>query len=93
MAGPDRTALIRANEGVMACELGDGLALLDQTAGTFFTLDEVGAFIWQRLQDPATVVDVATAVAAEFDAPEKVIERDVDSFVKDLLSARLLVAA
>ena len=81
---------LRATDGVMACELGDGLALLHHASGTFFVLDEVGSFIWKRLVSPATTGEIAGAVQDAYDAAPEQIECDVRTFVQSMVDARLV---
>ena len=85
-AGPP----LRATAGVMACELGDGLALLHHASGTFFVLDEVGSFIWRRLANPVTAEDLAEAVKEAYDAAPDQVDRDVRDFVESMVVADLI---
>lgn len=83
-------SLLRAAPGVMACEFGDGLAILHHDSGTFFVLDEVAAYIWELLAEPASERVVAAAVEREYDANSSQIERDVRAFVSAMIDARLI---
>lgn len=83
-------AELRIADGVMACELGDGLALLHHDSGTFFTLDDVGSFIWTRLSAPATIGQITDAVTQRFDAQPQQIDGDVRAFVASMVEACLL---
>lgn len=83
-------SLLRTAPGVMACEFGDGLAILHHDSGTFFVLDEVAAYIWELLAEPASERGVAAAVEREYDAPSTEIERDVRAFVAAMIDARLI---
>jgi hypothetical protein len=76
----------------MACELGEGLAILHQASGTFYILGEVETFIWNRLSRPATSGEVETAISEIFDAPPDQIERDVRTFLQSMIVADLLEA-
>lgn len=83
-------APVRAVTGVMACEFGEGLALLHHDSGTFFVLDELGSFIWKRLADPITANDIAVAVREAYDVEDARAECDVRSFVEDMFEAHLI---
>lgn len=73
----------------MTCELGDGLALLHHDTGTFFVLDEVGAFIWKRLARPATADELTGAVMDAFEAPPDKVGIDVRNFIQSMVDAQL----
>lgn len=73
----------------MACELGDGLALLHHASGKFFVLDEVGSFIWKLLAVPVTADEVADAVKRAYDAAPEDVDRDIRDFVQSMVDTRL----
>ena len=49
-----------------------------------FTLNEVGAFIWQALEEPVTEQDLARAVAEEYEVDEEQALADVEEFLVQL---------
>ena len=55
-----------------------------------YTLNEVGARIWQLLETPTTVERIVDTIRAEFDVAAEDAERDVAAFVDALARARLL---
>lgn len=57
---------------------------------SIFVLNAVGACIWQRLQTPATLTDLAAALVREFDVPLATARADADDFLAQL-TARGLV--
>jgi hypothetical protein len=49
-----------------------------------YTLNEVGAFIWDRLDGQATLAEIQVAVQDEYEADAETIAADVVAFVQDL---------
>lgn len=47
-------------------------------------LEGTAAAVWIALAEPATVADIADALAEAYDAPADVIARDVDGLLRDL---------
>ena len=47
-------------------------------------LDEVATFLWNRLERPCSVADLAGALCAEFEVDPERAERDVRAFLADL---------
>lgn len=85
---------VRPRPDVMGCQLGEGLALLDMRSGTYFQLNEVGAFVWNAL-DGRSVADIADGVAREYAIPAAGIAdvtEDVRAVVRDMLENDLVVA-
>ena len=58
--------------------------LLDLASGDFFELDEVGSWIWERLDGQRSVERLAEHLTAEFDVPIDVARSDVIVFLTDL---------
>ena len=54
------------------------------------TLNDTGAFIWERLQRPCTVEDLVAALLEEYDAPADVITADVNTYIAALREKNLL---
>jgi hypothetical protein len=64
---------IRA-ERVLAQSSAETLILLNPESGQYYTLDEVGARIWDMCDGSRQVSDLVSAIHAEFDAPFAVIQ-------------------
>ena len=54
------------------------------------TLNEVGAFLWQKLNSDCTVTDLVDALLGEYDVPADVATADVERFVASLREKNLL---
>ena len=54
------------------------------------TLNELGAFLWQKLTADCTVEDLVNAVLAEYDATADIVTPDVERFVASLREKNLL---
>ena len=51
------------------------------------TLNEVGVFIWNKLQDECTCEQLLNAILDEFDIDEELAKNDLDEFLKQLEDA------
>lgn len=79
---------------VQQVQPGDpSLVLLNPHSGEYYTLDDVGARVWQLCDGKRTVAQIAEVVAQEYEAPPEVIERDVMALLKELIDEALVVAA
>ena len=50
-----------------------------------YTLNEVGAFIWQKLDAPATAAELQKAVLDEYEANAEAVAVDVDLFLRGMV--------
>ena len=58
---------------------------------TTLILNTTGQAIWHKLNGRASLKDIVKDLAAEFNAPAKVIEKDVIGFVEKLLIREMLI--
>lgn len=75
---------VSATKDAVACEFGDGLALLDLKSNTYYSLNGVGAFIWDLIQEPKSIVDIRSAVLARYNVDSERCKTDVDALLKGL---------
>ena len=77
---------------VLAQASGPTLILLDPDSGECYTLDEVGARIWDLCDGTRPVADVVALLHADFDAPIAAIQADVLELLDDLARDALIAA-
>jgi hypothetical protein len=68
----------------------DGAIILDIARNSMTTLDCVGAYVWERLQRGLQIDAIVEELARDTDADQSVIARDVDEFMEQLKSRRLV---
>ena len=51
------------------------------------TLNETGAFLWQKLQEGADLEGLVEALTAEYDVPAQIAREDAQDFCRKLLNA------
>jgi hypothetical protein len=56
-----------------------------------YTFNETGRAIWQRLDGRRTLGEVATELAALYDAPADLVTRDVLGLCSELATRKILV--
>ena len=84
------TGALERSRDVVSTPLGEGEALLDTVSNTYFSLNEVGAFVWRLLERPATRGDILEAVVAEYDVSRASCEADIDLLITELRDAALI---
>ena len=62
----------------------------DIDLNTMITMNETGAFLWERLQQGATEDELVAALLAEYDVDEATARKSVQAFVAKLESNGLL---
>lgn len=67
--------------------------ILDLNTSVYYSLNETGAFIWERIGAGDTAAQVAAGLAAEFDVKADAAERDVAELIGKLHDEKLLIPA
>ena len=83
-------ALIVAIPDQTSVDLEDEVAILHLKSGIYFGLNEVGAYLWRRLQQPASVAALEAAVLAEYAVTPEQCAADVQALLADLLAHQLI---
>ena len=79
------------SDQVSAVQLEDGAVLLDLRTGRHFSVNPVGATLWQRLdQGPATRTELSAALREVFDVEETRLSSDLDHWLDLLRRADLI---
>lgn len=47
---------------------------------SIFSLNSVGAFIWEKLEKPLTISEIEQAIMDAFDADPATVRQDIDAF-------------
>lgn len=64
--------------------------LLNVDTSEYYSLDPVGAQIWERLGKGDPVAKIARAISREYGMAEARVAKDAEGFIKDLLKEKLL---
>ena len=86
---PSDHDLVSATGDAVACEFGDGLALLNLKSNIYYSLNGVGAYIWELIQEPRSIPDIRSAVMTRYDVDAARCQADVEGLLKGLTEAGL----
>lgn len=85
------TTLERTERAVHG-DLPEETVLLDVDAGTAVRLNVTGAWIWERLEQPRQVSDLASGLAERFEIDQTRALGDVIAFAREMVRRDLLAA-
>jgi len=94
MKAPHRQNVIEKAPGVVTRVIA-GETILVPVSGNvadmqrIFSINEVGAFLWELIDGTASLEELAFAVAGEFDVDEETALSDVLEFARGLLGSGL----
>lgn len=82
--------MITVAQGQVSSELAGEVVILDLNAGVYYGLDPVGARVWELLQQPKKVSDIAAAIVAEYEVDPAQCEHDIRTLLEELAAKGLI---
>ncbi|HIK32151.1 MAG TPA: PqqD family protein [Oscillatoriales cyanobacterium M59_W2019_021] len=64
--------------------------MLNLKSGIYYGLNAVGAWVWNRIQEPQTVGGLVEAIASEYDVTLDRCQQDLFALLQDLFAAQLI---
>lgn len=74
----------------MTRRVDDEYVILNVASGRYYSLEEVGALIWETLETERTIDDLVDTVVAAYDIGRVRANQDVAELVADLIEAGLV---
>lgn len=68
----------------VSCKINDEVAILNLDRAFYFGLQGVGVHIWDSLEQPRSIDDLCTSVAAEFDVSQEACKADIVQMLTNL---------
>jgi hypothetical protein len=87
------TTVLKKSDHQVSCNLNDEVAILDIKNALYFGLNDVGAHIWQLLDEPRSVEQICGSIAEEFDVVPTACREDVLRFLAGMQEAGLIETA
>jgi hypothetical protein len=87
---PDLDLRPTASTGVVAQRTGDTTVLLNLGSGEYFSLEEVGADIWEHCTGRATIKEIVDSISSGWRSSPDMVTPDVLELLGDLHDAGLI---
>jgi coenzyme PQQ biosynthesis protein PqqD len=81
----------KRGEQVIAQKASNDLLLFNIDDGNYYSLNEIGSRIWELCDGNHSVSQLVAALAAEYDATNEDLEKDVAELLETLQSGKLIV--
>jgi hypothetical protein len=83
-------SIVCATPDQVSCDLDGEAAILNLKNGTYFGLDPIGAFIWNRLLQPQPVSSIAAAMLEHYEVEPERCRNDLLALLRQLDERGLL---
>lgn len=82
---------LRHSEHVIAQRSGSDVVLFHMESGEYYSLNELGAMIWELMDGRRPIGEVADVLETEYDAPRELILEDCRELIASLMKNDLLL--
>jgi Coenzyme PQQ synthesis protein D (PqqD) len=86
-----RDSVVKVAKEQVACDLAGEAVILSLKSGQYFGLNEVGARVWNLIQEPKTVKEIRDTLLKEYDVESECCERELLALLQDLAAKGLVV--
>lgn len=84
-------AIVSRSSEVVAAPLGDDLMMMSVARGAYYSLNPVGAAIWQRVERPTAVAELCAALLEEFEVSPEQCQAEVLALLAEMEREGLVV--
>lgn len=77
--------MIRKQGDWLAAKVGDELVMMSAEKGNYIGLSEVGARVWELIEEPQEIDAVCAQLVDEFEVAPAVCRAEVESFLNELV--------
>lgn len=84
------TLVLQVADQQVSNPLPEGAVILNLRDGVYYTLNELGALIWDYLQQPLSIGTLRDAILDEYDVSPEQLQADLMVFINRLLEIKLI---
>ena len=81
---------MKISPDAMARPVDDELVVLHVPSGEYYSLNQVGAFVWAQIEAGSGRQELADLVADAYGIDRAIAAADVDALLRDLVDAQLV---
>ena len=85
---PDSIVVVSKDQ--VSSDLAGEIAILNLKAGAYYGLDDVGARVWNLIQEPKRVSEVRDAILEEYDVEPDRCEHDLIALLEKMAAEELV---
>ena len=83
--------IVVASEEQVSGKLTGERVVLSMKDGTYYGLSDVGALVWDLVQEPISTGELVDRIVESYDVDRETCERDVSDLLREMASKSLVV--
>jgi hypothetical protein len=84
------TTIVRS-ASVLTSPIENSLAMMDIESGHYFSLDDIGNAIWERMAEPIQVGDLCARLVETFEVLPEICQHDVLALLNEMAKDKLIL--
>ncbi|HQT26064.1 MAG TPA: PqqD family peptide modification chaperone [Burkholderiales bacterium] len=84
------TETFRRSGDILGAAVGEELLMMSIERGSYFSLNSVGARIWELLEHPVSIEELVIRLTEEYDVPIDTCRTEVEAFLSALRERGML---
>jgi len=90
MSSVSASSVVEAKSEPLAAPLAEGVVILHVEADRYYNLNELGAEVWQLIQQPLMVAEIVERITATHEVDPARCEADIVALLQDMSRAGLI---
>ena len=86
----DDDTIVAAVPEQLTCDLAGDAAILHLPDGMYYGLNETGALLWERMQQPVKVSDLRAFLTETFQVDIECARNDLHALLREMLQTKLI---
>ena len=87
----DMKSILTRNEECPVRPVGSGLVIKSPKSNETHSIEDIGAFIWNRLDGNMTLDEILDEILHEYEVGAQTAEQDLQAFISQLMEAELVL--
>jgi hypothetical protein len=77
--------MVRRRGDWLSAKIGDELVMMNASSRHYVGMSEVGARIWELIEQPRSLDDVCAQLQGEYDVAPEICRSEVEAFLQELM--------
>jgi len=84
-------SIIKRNPEIVHSDMDGEVVMMSVANGEYYGVDTIGSHIWNLLEEPMSIGALCTSLCETYDVSEEDCQRDVASFMSQLLENKVVL--
>ena len=85
--------IIQRNNDILASDIDGEKVMMSIQQGEYYGLGKSGSFIWDNIEQPITIKDLADLITEKYEVSKAQCLNDIMPFLNDLAEKKLIVCS